>query len=125
VDALVREGVRTGYAGFWVAPKYTFLGDGRFVLTGELGPAVSWVYPPHSIRVRESGPDAYLVDEGPLADAFAARLHALGCGHRRTDVSGLAIFHALCRKVSLDEVSGYDQGEGGPPAEAEEPAQEG
>ena len=105
---LDRLQIRTGYAGFWVAPKYTFLSEGRFVLSGELGPSVSWVHSGHSARVREAGPDAYLVDSGDLAAAFEARLNELACPHRRTDVSGVAIFHDLCRRVTLEEVAGYD-----------------
>ena len=105
---LDRLHVRTGYAGFWVAPKYTFLAEGRLVLSGELGPIVSWVHPGHAARVRETGPDAYLVDTGALATAFEARLNELACPYRRTDVSGVAIFHDLCRRVSLEEVAGYE-----------------
>jgi hypothetical protein len=105
---LDRLHVRTGYAGFWVAPKYTFLAEGRVVLSGELGPIVSWVHPGHSARVREEGPDAYLVGTGDLAAAFEARLEELACPFRRSDVSGLAIFHDLCRRVALEEVAGYD-----------------
>ena len=105
---LDRLHVRTGYAGFWVAPKYTFLAEGRVVLSGELGPIVSWVHPGHAARVREIGPDAYLVDTGNLATAFEARLNELACPYQRSDVSGVAIFHDLCRRVSLEEVAGYD-----------------
>jgi len=105
---LDRLQIRTGYAGFWVAPKYTFLGEGRFVLSGELGPIVSWVHPAHADRVREKGPDAYLVGTGDLASAFEGRLKELACPFQRTDVAGLAIFHGLCRRVALEEVAGYD-----------------
>jgi hypothetical protein len=105
---LDRLQVRTGYAGFWVAPKYTFLSEGRIVLSGELGPIVSWVHPGHAARVREAGPDAYLVGTGDLAAAFDARLKELACPHQRSDVGGVAIFHSLCRRVALEEVAGYD-----------------
>jgi hypothetical protein len=105
---LERLHVKTAYAGFWVAPKYTFLGEGRVTLSGELGPIVSWVYPPHAAIVREEGPDAYVVDDGPLAEAFEARLNELACPHHRTNVAGFAIFHDLSRKVSLEDVAGYD-----------------
>lgn len=105
---LDRLHVRTGYAGFWVAPKFTFLAEGRLVLSGELGPIVSWVHPSHAARVRQDGPDAYLVGTGALASAFEARLNELACSHRRSDVSGVAIFHSLCRRVALEEVAGYD-----------------
>ena len=120
---LDRLQVRTGYAGFWVAPKYTFLSEGRVVLSGELGPIVSWVHPGHAARVREDGPDAYLVGTGQLATAFEARL-------RRTCVplpaerrlGGVAIFHDLCRRVSLEEVAGYDLPAG--PSEPPEPLED-
>jgi len=108
LSELDRIHVRTGYAGFWVAPKYTFLAGGKVVLSGELGPIVSWVHPGHAATVREQGPDAYLVDQGSLAAAFESRLRELACAHRRTDVGGLAIFHELCRRVTLEEVAGYD-----------------
>lgn len=119
---LERLQVRTGYAGFWVAPKYTFLAEGKLILSGELGPTVSWVHPAQSARVREAGPDAYLVDTGALATAFAARLRELECRHQRTDVAGLSIFHDLCRRVSLEEVAGYDLPAG--PSELPEPPDE-
>jgi len=117
---LDRLQVRTGYAGFWVAPKYTFLAEVRVVLSGELGPIVSWVHPGHAARVREAGPDAYLVGTGDLAAAFEARLNELACPYRRSDVSGVAIFHDLCRRVSLEEVAGYDLPAG--PSKQPEPA---
>lgn len=116
---LDRLQVRTGYAGFWVAPKYTFLAEGRVVLSGELGPIVSWVHPGHAARVREAGPDAYLVGTGGFATAFEARLGQLGCPYQRSDVAGVAIFHDLCRRVSLEEVAGYDLPAG--PSEPPEP----
>ena len=116
---LDRLQVRTGYAGFWVAPKYTFLSEGGVVLSGELGPVVSWVHPGHAARVREVGPDAYLVTTGVLATAFERRLDELTCPYQRSDVSGVAIFHDLCRRVSLEEVAGYDLPAG--PAEPPEP----
>ena len=108
--ALDRLNVRTGYAGFWVAPKYTFLSEERVVLSGELGPIVSWVHPGHSAMVRDQGPDAYLVGTGDLAAAFERRLRDLACSYRRTDVGALAIFHDLCRRLTLEEVGGYDVG---------------
>ena len=117
---LDRLHVRTGYAGFWVAPKYTFLSEGRIVLSGELGPIVSWVHPGHAVLVREQGPDAYLVGTGALAEAFEARLKELACSHRRSDVAGVAIFHSLCRPIALEEVAGYDL-PAGPVAEPELP----
>jgi hypothetical protein len=121
---LDRLGVRTGYAGFWVAPKSTFLAEGRTVLSGELGPIVSWVHPGHSAHVRSAGPDAYLVGTGALATAFEARLEALACPHQRSDVGGLAVFHHLGRRVTLEEVAGYDLPALGAPDDAEPPEPE-
>jgi hypothetical protein len=108
LDRLTQAGVRTGYAGFWVGPKYTFLSEGRLVLSGELGPAVSWVHPPHALLVRERGPDALVAQRGALADALAARLDALGVRSEREEVAGHAVFHGLSRRVSLEELAGYD-----------------
>jgi hypothetical protein len=113
--ALERLDVRTGYAGFWVAPKYTFLSEDRVVLSGELGPIVSWVHPGHSALVRDRGPDAYLVGTGDLAAAFERRLRELACPYRRTDAGGLAIYHDLCRPLTLEEVGGYDVAASGSP----------
>ncbi|HEV8255302.1 MAG TPA: hypothetical protein VGQ78_11120 [Vicinamibacteria bacterium] len=126
VDALVRLGVRTGYGGFWVAPKYTFLGDGRFVLSAELGPDVSWVHAGHAALVRTMGPDAYVVDDPALAAAFAARLDAMHVRYDRTDVDNTAIFHHFARRVALEDVEGYERQATGPrtPPPAEEVTQE-
>jgi hypothetical protein len=108
-------GIRTGYAGFWVAPLQTFLSEGRVVLSGELGPSVSWVHAGHAAAVRAAGPDAYIIDSGPLADALEARFAALACPVSRVDVGGLAIFHSLRRRVTLEEVAGYDEALSAPP----------
>ena len=101
-------GVRTGYTGFWVGPKYSFLSDGVLVLSGELGPDVSWVHAAHSAEVAAGGPDALIVRAGALAGALATRLDALAVAYRRDDVAGHAVFHTLSRRVSLDELDGYD-----------------
>jgi hypothetical protein len=103
-------GVHTGYSGFWIGPKYSFLSEGRVVLSGELGPVVSWVHPPHAARVAQRGPDALVVPRGALADALAARLDALGVACRREDVTGQTVFSGFSRRVTLEEVAGYDDG---------------
>jgi MFS family permease len=108
-------GVRTGYSGFWVGPKYTFLSEGAVVLSGELGPVVSWVHPAHAAVVRERGPDALVAGRGALADALAGRLSALGVAYEREDVAGHTVFHGLSRRVTLEDVSGYDTDAGPPP----------
>jgi hypothetical protein len=110
-------GVRTGYSGFWVGPKYTFLSEGAVVLSGELGPVVSWVHPRHASEVRERGPDAFVTGRGALAHAFASRLGALGVAYKKEDVAGHVVFYALSRPVTLEDVSGYDI-DAGPPDEA-------
>jgi hypothetical membrane protein len=108
VRGLVERGVRTGYSGFWIAAKYTFLAEGEFVLSGELGPDVSWVHAGHARLVQEAGPDAYVAWRDDLADALEARLHALGCRFERSEVGGRWLFHSLSRRVTLEDVSGYD-----------------
>ena len=105
---LAELGVRTGYSGFWIGPKYSFLSEGGVVLSGELGPVVSWVHPRHSALVRERGPDGLVVPRGALADALETRLTGLGIAHRREDVTGQTLFFAFSRRVFLDDVSGYD-----------------
>jgi hypothetical protein len=107
LDTLARLGVHTGYAGFWVGPKYTFLSDGQLILSGELGPDVSWVHEGQARVVRRTGPDALIVDPG-LAPALEARLGAIGCRFARTDSIGLAVYHDLSRRVTLEELAGFD-----------------
>jgi hypothetical protein len=107
LGALGQMGVRTGYSGFWVGPKYSFLSEGRVILSGELGPDVSWVHQGQAAVVRRDGPDALIVDTD-LAAALRARLEALGCRFERTDSIGQAVFHHLSRRVSLEELAGFD-----------------
>jgi hypothetical protein len=120
LQALDDLGVRTGYAGFWVAPKITFLSEGRVTLSGELGPVVSWVHAGHAARVRTEGPDVLIVGGGGQGDALAARLAAIGCSYRVTKVSGMALFHDFGRRISLEDVAGYDVG-GVPPEAGDSP----
>jgi hypothetical protein len=107
LDTLAGLGVRTGYAGFWIGPKYTFLSDGELILSGELGPDVSWVHAGQARLVRRVGPDALVVDPD-LAAPLEARLSALGCSFQRTDLIGQAVYHGLSRPVSLEELAGFD-----------------
>jgi len=115
-------GIRTGYSGFWIGPRFSFLSEGRLVLSGELGPDVSWVHPAHADRVRSEGPDALVVDQPDLARALERRLDSLGVRHERTDVSGLTILHHLSRPVRLEELTGYDAQEALGPPEPDEAA---
>ena len=107
LETLAQLGVRTGYAGFWIGPKYTFLSDGAVILSGELGPDVSWVHQGQAAVVRRTGPDALIVDPD-LAALLESRLAALGCRFERTDSIGLAVYHHLSRRVSLEELAGLD-----------------
>jgi uncharacterized SAM-binding protein YcdF (DUF218 family) len=113
-------GIRTGYTGFWIGPRFSFLSGGRLVLSGELGPDVSWVHPAHAERVRAGGPDALVVDQPDLARALERRLAALGVRHERTDVDNFTILHHFSRPVGLEELSGYDAEEARGRGEAEE-----
>lgn len=101
-------GIRTGYTGFWIGPRFSFLSEGRLVLSGELGPDVSWVHPAHAEHVRTEGPDTLVVDQPDLARALERRLAALGVRYERTDVARFTILHHLSRRVGLEELSGYD-----------------
>jgi hypothetical protein len=114
-------GIRTGYTGFWIGPRFSFLSEGRLVLSGELGPDVSWVHPAHADRVRTQGPDALVVDEPDLARALERRLDSLGVSRERTDVAGLTILHHFSRRVGLEELSGYDAEQARPPDQEERP----
>ena len=107
LDALQEMGVRTAYTGFWVGPKYSFLSEGRVILSGELGPDVSWVHQGQAAVVRRNGPDALIVDPD-LAPALRARLEALGCRFEVTETMDQAVFHHLSRRVSLEELAGFD-----------------
>jgi hypothetical protein len=104
-------GIRNGYTGFWIGPRFSFLSEGRLVLSGELGPDVSWVHPPHAERVRAEGPDALVLDQRDLVRDLERRLNALGVRYERTEVAGFTILHHFSRRVSLEELSGYDAGE--------------
>ena len=109
LSELDRLGVRTGYAGFWVAPKYTFLSEGRVdALRGArarrvLGPRRPCGAGPRggSRRARRRGRGAGRCARGPARPPSA-------CSFRRTKVSGLAIFHDLGPPISLEDVAGYD-----------------
>jgi hypothetical protein len=119
LDTLARLGIRTGYTSFWVGPKYTFLSDGEVILSGELGPDVSWVHQGQARLVRRTGPDALVVDPG-LSGALEARLSALGCGFLRTESIGQVVYHDLSRRVSLEELAGFDvETKSHPPADAD------
>jgi len=101
-------GIRTGYTGFWIGPRFSFLSEGAVVLSGELGPDVSWVHPPHADLVRSDGPDALVVDQPDLARALERRLGALGVHYERTEVAGFTILHCFSRQLQLEELAGYD-----------------
>jgi hypothetical protein len=120
LEKALELGIRTGYTGFWIGPRFSFLSGGRLVLSGELGPDVSWVHPAHADRVRTDGPDALVVDQPDLARALERRLEALGVRHERTDVDNFTILHHFSRRVGLEELSGYDAEEARDRGEAEE-----
>ena len=107
-------------AGFWVGPKYTFLADGAFVLSSELGPDVSWVNHRHADAVRAHGVDGFVVpaSAGP---AFSRRLESLGVGHVAFRIRDFVVVSNLERPVGLDEVAGYEQGDAVPWDEDEGP----
>ena len=117
-------GIRTGYTGFWIGPRFSFLSEGRVVLSGELGPDVSWVHPAHADRVRSDGPDALVLDQPDLVRALERRLDALGVRHERADVAGLTILHRFSRAVRLEELAGYDGEEAPARADREEKAED-
>jgi hypothetical protein len=107
LETLARLGVRTGYAGFWIGPKYTFLSDGGVILSGELGPDVSWVHQGQSHIVRTTGPDALVIDPG-LAAALEARLRSLGTTFERTESIGQVVYHHFSRRPTLEDLAGFD-----------------
>lgn len=113
-------GIRTGYTGFWIGPRLSFLSEGRVILSGELGPDVSWVHPAHAQQVRAQGPDAIVLDQPDLVRALERRLDALGVRRERTDVAGLTILHHFSRPVTLEELAGYDADQAGPREPADE-----
>jgi hypothetical protein len=117
LETLARLGVRTGYAGFWIGPKYTFLSDGGVILSGELGPDVSWVHQGQAQVVRTTGPDALIVDPG-LASALEARLRSLAITFERTESIGQAVYYHFSRRPSLEDLGGFDV-ESAPPVTQE------
>lgn len=107
VRTLLDAAVRTGYSGFWVGPKYTFLSERRVVLSPELGPEVSWVHPRYSAMVAEAGPDGVVVEGEDLAAALRKRLASLGVDHAEV-TSSHTVFYRFSRRIALDELHGYD-----------------
>jgi hypothetical protein len=119
LETLARLGVRTGYAGFWIGPKYTFLSDGAVILSGELGPDVSWVHQGQAEIVRKAGPDGLVVDPD-LAPALQARLQSLGCRFERTESIGQVILHHFSKRPTLEDLAGFDvESAESPPGEAD------
>ena len=121
LDATRRLGITTGYSGFWIGPRFSFLSGGSLVLSGELGPDVSWVHPAHAERVRTQGPDALVVDAPGLSRALERRLASIGVAYQRTDVGEYSIFHHFSRRIALEELAGYDVDVAAPPGEEAEP----
>lgn len=122
LETLARLGVRTGYAGFWIGPKYTFLSDGGVILSGELGPDVSWVHQGQAGIVRTTGPDALVVDPD-LAPALEARLRALGSTFERTESIGQVVYHHFSRRPSLEDLAGFDVESAARPAGEADPTE--
>lgn len=100
IDAL---GIRTGYADFSISAPVTMFTAERILLSPRLGPTPAYTSPSQEARVAALGPDAFLLRPRDDTAAFGAALSSLDVGYR-LDTEPLPVFHALTRRVSIEEV---------------------
>ncbi len=111
VRVLEEKGIRTGYADFSLSAPVTLFTAERIVLSPALGPTPAYESELHARRVRDQGPDAYVLLASDDPRLFAAILDGLGVTYR-LDLDPVPIFHALSRRVALEEVAGFRAGSG-------------
>jgi hypothetical protein len=115
VASLERKGVKTGYADFTVAAPITMFTAERIVFSSRLGPTPAYESDLHRTRVERDGPDAFVLRSRDDPEAFASALRGLGVAFRY-DPEPLPTFHALSRRVRVEEISVVP----GPPGDATE-----
>jgi hypothetical protein len=114
VAALDEKRIRTGYADFSIAAPVTMFTSERIVLSPALGPTPAYESESHARRVREQGPDAYVLRPGDDAAAFAAFLRTLGLTFRM-ELDPVPVFYGFSRPVAVGEVAGF-VGQAGSPS---------
>jgi hypothetical protein len=105
VRSLRDKGIRTGYADFSLSAPVTMFTAEQITLSSRLGPTPAYESERHARRVALDGPDAFVLRPEDDVDAFAAALRRLGVSFA-IDREPVPVFHALSRRVSLDEVIG-------------------
>jgi hypothetical protein len=105
VRSLEEKGVRTGYADFSLSAPVTMFTAERIVLSPRLGPTPAYESEAQARRVERDGPDAFVLRPEDDVEGFAAALRALGVSFQ-LDREPVPVFHALSRRVRVDEVAG-------------------
>jgi hypothetical protein len=113
VASLDEKQIRTGYADFSIAAPVTMFTSERIVLSPALGPTPAYESEAHARRVRERGPDAYVLRPGDDAAGFAAFLRTLGVTFR-VELEPLPVFYGLSRRLAVGEVAGFIAQAGAP-----------
>jgi hypothetical protein len=103
VRSLDEKGIRTGYADFALAAPVTMFTAERILISPRLGPTPAYYSPSQESRVAAHGPDAFLVRPRDDPDGFAQALTSLGVGYS-LDRDPVPVFHALSRRVTIEEV---------------------
>ena len=103
VRSLRDKGIRTGYADFSLSAPVTMFTAEQITLSSRLGPTPAYESERHARRVALDGPDAFVLRPEDDVDAFAAALRRLGVSFA-IDREPVPVFHALSRRVSLEEV---------------------
>jgi hypothetical protein len=106
VAALDEKQIHTGYADFSISAPVTMFTSERIVLSPALGPTPAYESESHARRVRENGPDAYVLRPEDDAAGFAALLATLGVTFRM-DLQPLPVFYGFSRRVAVGEVAGF------------------
>jgi hypothetical protein len=103
VRSLDEKGIRTGYADFALAAPVTMFTAERILISPRLGPTPAYYSPSQESRVAARGPDAFLIRPRDDPDGFARALTSLGVGFA-VDRDPVPVFHALSRRVTIEEV---------------------
>jgi hypothetical protein len=120
VARLERNGVRTGYADYWIAYKLDFLSKDALLITTagtdrdrfpaidqtvRRSPQAAWVFAPNPLPAEQIFGDSTFVvgPDGMTESQFLARLHSLGVPYRAVD-AGILTAIIPSRTVTPTEV---------------------